>query len=199
MAQHTDPSAAGAAGDDRTPDWDEVVKRAVIQTAATDLPEDEGLSRVLGRIRAGNRTTQDSRKLQATRGEGWLDWLAGLMAPRPMFATMAAVLVAQLAIIVSIWPNQNLSEDYAGFRSHPGHANLDHPFIRISFKPEATEYDMRMLLREASAEIVAGPSQLGEYYLLVPKGEVASVRDLLASNARIEQVDLVDQLPPTGF
>lgn len=198
MAQHTDPRA-GAAGNERTPDWDEVVKRAVIQTAATDLPEDEGLSRVLGRIRADNRATQASRKPQATRGQGWLDWFAGLMAPRPVFATMAAVLVAQLAIIVSIWPNQNLSEDYAGFRSHPGQTNIEQPFIRVSFKPEATEYDMRMLLREVAVEIVAGPSQLGEYYLLAPKGEVASVRDLLASNAQIERVDLVDQLPPTGY
>ena len=198
MAQQIDPRA-GAAGNGRIPDWDEVVKRAVIQTAATDLPEDEGLSRVLGRIRADNRATQASRKPEAKRVQGWFDWITGLMAPRPMFATMAAVLVAQLAIIVSLWPNQSLPGDYAGFRSHPGQTNNEQPFIRISFKPEATEYDMRILLREAAAEIVAGPNQLGEYYLLVPKGEVESVRDVLASNAQIERVGLVDQLPPTGY
>lgn len=198
MAQQTDPRP-GVADSERKPDWEEVVKRAVIQTAATDLPEDEGLSLVLGRIRADSRSSQGRHKPEPMPGQGWFDWFARLMAPRPVFATMAAVLVAQLAIIVSIWPDQNLSEDYAGFRSHPGQASSEQPFIRVSFKPEATEYDMRMLLREATAEIVAGPSQLGEYYLLAPKGEVASVRDVLASNAQIERVDLVDRLPPTGY
>lgn len=196
MSRQIDPSA-GAAGNERTPDWDEAVKRAVIQTAATHLPEDEGLSQVLNRIRSANHATQANQ--QAARSPGWFDWLAGLMVPRPMFATMAVLLVGQLAIILSIWPNQNLSEDYAGFRSHSDQTHIEQPFIRVSFKPSATEYDMRMLLREAAVEIVAGPSQLGEYYLLVPKGEVVSVRELLASNAQIERVDLVDQLPPSGY
>ena len=198
MAQSIDLKTS-VAGNEPTPDWDAAVKHAVIQTAATDLPEDGGLSHVLARIRAANPAIPVNNKLQAARSPGWFDWLAGLMAPRPMFAAMAVVLLTQFAIIASIWPNHSLPENYADFRSHQGPVNTEHPFLRVSFKPEATEYDMRMLLREITAEIVAGPSQLGEYYLLVPEGEVASVRDRLMSNMQIERVDLVDQLPHTGY
>ncbi len=181
-------------------EWDEAIKHAVTQSAALDLPEDEGLSQVMARIRASsNQQHAQQIKTLEKRSQGWLEWFGMLISPRPLMASMAAVLVAQLAIIVSIWPNQQLSDEYAGYRSNSQHAGIHQPFIRVSFKSDVRESDIRMLLRQAEAEIVAGPSQIGEYYLLGLKGESAGVFETLSGQAVIESIALVDQLPASGY
>jgi hypothetical protein len=69
-------------------------------------------------------------------------------------------------------------------------------YIRVSFKSGATERDIRQLLNTVQGEIVAGPSQIGEYYVLTPQDAVEShVSVLRASTSVFEAVDLVKKLP----
>lgn len=196
MEQRTERPGPSNGDKARANDWEDAVRRAVIATAMTNVPEDDGLGHVVARIRR-----QDTEERRVRRGSGfeaaWA-WLAGLVPSRPVFAAMAVLLVAQSVVIFNLWGGRHGEEDYAGFRTaHPG--DIAHePFLRVSFNPDIREFDMRQLLREVSAEIVAGPSHLGEYYLLVTGVAASSVRDVLINNDQVEAVALVERLPVEG-
>ena len=63
------------------------------------------------------------------------------------------------------------------------------------FAPTSTESDLRELLRKAGAEIVAGPSQLGDYYLLVDAEKLTSTLAALRTSPKIETAEIVNALP----
>ena len=198
MTQYNEPSAGGK----KPTDWDDAVRQAVVQTAAIDLAEDEGLDHLMGRIRATRQTQQVKpavKKPARQSGTAWIESLFAWFSPRPMMATMAAVLVAQLAIIVSIWPNRDLPEDYAGYRSNPHAADHQQAFIRVAFRADVRESDMREALRQAEVDIVAGPSQIGEYYLLPSNGDASAAIASLQGQAAIDSIALVDRLPANAY
>jgi hypothetical protein len=67
--------------------------------------------------------------------------------------------------------------------------------LRVSFKPEARESELRLLLIEARASIVAGPTRLGDYYLRVPAGQLDAARRLLLRSGLVAGADAVADLP----
>ncbi len=69
-------------------------------------------------------------------------------------------------------------------------------FIRVSFRQDTRESDLRTLLRSIHAEVVAGPSQIGDYFLLVSNPEAQAALATLKSSSSIESVEIVDELPP---
>jgi hypothetical protein len=69
------------------------------------------------------------------------------------------------------------------------------PYLKLNFKPDARESDIRMLLIESGASLAAGPGQLGDYYVRVPSSRVAALADSLKSSSIVEGVAVVDALP----
>ncbi|MEP7085522.1 MAG: hypothetical protein ABI854_12345, partial [Betaproteobacteria bacterium] len=55
--------------------------------------------------------------------------------------------------------------------------------------------EVNTLLRELHAEVVSGPSQLGDYYLLVQKRTAQDALSLLQGNANVESAEFVSALP----
>jgi hypothetical protein len=51
-------------------------------------------------------------------------------------------------------------------------------------------------LREVNAEIVSGPSQLGDYYLVVRAAGVQAALTTLQANSNVESAEIVRELPP---
>ncbi len=174
--------------DARLSEWDTVVRDAVIHSAA-HVDESEGLKEALRRIE-GRPAVPRPKPIERLS-----IWLSGLLVPSPAFAVLAVVAVVQAVAIASLIAREDQDTDYAGFRSVSGGTLPTDPFLRVAFRPDARELDIRRVLHETSAEIVAGPSQLGEYYLLVPKGSTAGARAHLAANPHVESATLAEHLP----
>jgi hypothetical protein len=161
--------------------WERLFREAVHLGADTDIADDCGLARVLARI-----------EREKPRSHGWFARLGGYL--RPMLALACSVIVIQGAVIVYLWPTAG--PEYAIVRVLPlGKAGRHEPFIRVAFLPDTTEQALRVLLNSLQADVVAGPTQLGDYYLLVPPGQANTVARTLAQHGIVESTALVDKLP----
>jgi len=69
------------------------------------------------------------------------------------------------------------------------------PYLKVNFKGEAREADIRMLLVEVHGSLAAGPGQLGDYYLRVPAAQADAVAGKLKASAIVDAVAVVDALP----
>ncbi|MGL5002798.1 MAG: hypothetical protein ACRDAM_07635, partial [Casimicrobium sp.] len=59
----------------------------------------------------------------------------------------------------------------------------DRAFLRVAFKPTATEGEIRVVLSGANASFYTGPNDAGEYVLSVVNNDAARALELLkASN-----------------
>ncbi len=76
-----------------------------------------------------------------------------------------------------------------------GRSLADGPLLRVNFKPQAREAQIRLLMIEAHALIVAGPTRLGDYYLKASSERLPATRTLLEHSALVQQVDEVRGLP----
>jgi hypothetical protein len=143
-----------------------------------DLPEavaDAGLERLLHRVRL---------ERPPPRPEGWIRKFFASIVMRPAFAYAAMALVA-----VALFEQQAREREYAEYRSLPT-VQANTPLLRVIFKAEAKEVDIRGALVDVGGTLVGGPGQLGEYLVRVPpeKVEVAAAR--LRANEAVEAVEV---------
>jgi type IV secretory pathway VirB2 component (pilin) len=170
--------------------WEKMVRSALREDPAFAVAADYGLARVMQRIRAEAKPVASRR--------GWYGWLSDLVArfTGPTALALACGVVAvQFAVIVQIWPDKGATEGYSNERSVPGRSLKFDSFLRISFRPDAREDNLRALLREAHAEVVAGPSQIGDYYIVVAKADVQSALGILQASAFVDSVEIANELP----
>jgi hypothetical protein len=62
--------------------------------------------------------------------------------------------------------------------------------LRVTFKAEAEELDIRGALVDVGGTLVGGPGQLGEYLVRVPPGKLDAAAARLRANAAIEAVEV---------
>ncbi|MDR3322995.1 MAG: hypothetical protein LBS89_02190 [Zoogloeaceae bacterium] len=179
--------------------WEEIFREAVHLNANTPIADDHGLPQVLARI--AQAPPPSSRTRIATRivTFGCLvasslcrHWQTGL-------ALACTLIVVQGAVIAYLWQatssfTQPDHDGYAVMRVLPSHT-VHQTFIRVAFLPETSEQVLRSLLNEIQADVVAGPTQLGDYYLCVPPCQVDAAVLTLVKSSVIEDVALVDHLP----
>jgi hypothetical protein len=179
----------GAHRQDRQDDWERIFREAVLSSAETEVG-DAGLSRILERI--GQERRQEGASPRAPAGgTGWHARLDGFLMLGLAFA--CTVVVFQGMVIVWLWP-VDAPPAYAEVRG-AAPAENHAAFLHVVFRPEATEREIRALLNAIRSDIVAGPSQLGDYYLQPPPDRAdASLREL-AAHAIVEHAALVDALP----
>ncbi len=154
-----------------------------------------GLERALHRIHTEGPAPQRARRA-ATPSllERARDWLAGLVpqnALRPALAGALAVVVVQVAVIGGLVQRDDTSE----IRTVKA-AVTDHgPYLKVNFKADAREADIRLLLVEVRGSLAGGPGQLGDYYLRVPETQLDDSARKLKQSSIVEQVAVVDALP----
>jgi hypothetical protein len=145
-------------------------------------PADAGLGTLMALVRAeGSGKVVQLR----TRCSAWL------AAPRRFSVPVglaAAVVLAQAALIGALLvrpapePLMPLS----------GEAPVGGQLLQVTFKPRATEAQIRGLLASLQAEIVSGPGALGVYTLRVPEGQGPStLAGLRRDRAIIESAALL--------
>ena len=156
-----------------------------------------GLERALQRIRAERPARPSERTPASTTSPlGRLrDWLVGIL-PQPMlqpaFATAIAVVALQAAVIATLVAER---EDPTELRALRGSVTDKGPYLKVNFKADARETDIRMLLVSVGGSLAAGPGQLGDYYVRVPEQQLQASSDKLAASAIVDAVAVVDALP----
>lgn len=154
------------------------------------VPADVGYAKFMQRVRAEQPAPRTVKA--PTMGERLRGFLGSFsVTPRLAFAT--AIILVQAGIIGKLLLDGGLggTNPYAEVRStsQPVHANGD--LIRLSFRPDARESDIRFALVSVGATIIDGPTQLGDYLVKVPAGKGnVSIEQLMAS-ATVDHVTLL--------
>ena len=156
------------------------------------------MERALRRIRSEGPAPQLARRAaQASVMDKLRDWFASLV-PQPMLrpAFIGAMAVVALQTVVIVQMAGNSDDDAGQIRAIPGKSVLEQgPWLKVNFKAEAREVDIRMLLVEAHGSLAAGPGQLGDYYVRIPAAQVATVSDKFKASGIVDAVSVVDALP----
>jgi hypothetical protein len=176
--------------------WERSVQDATKSDPLFDIAPDRGLHQVMQRIRADAKSkpaaVAATRKVQA----GWLAGFKERFRWSPALAFACTLVAVQFVVIAQMWSARDEESEFAAVRALEARkqAAAD-AFIHVAFKPESTEGEVSTLLRTLHAEIVAGPSQLGDYYLLLDKLAVQDALYALQNNASIESAEIVNALP----
>lgn len=80
------------------------------------------------------------------------------------------------------------------YRSSVGNAEIG-PFIRVNFRPGTKEIDIRMLFIGLGATYVGGPSQLGDYYVFVPRDQIDRAAEQMRASQYVASASLVAKVP----
>lgn len=171
--------------------WERAVHGAVKNDPALEIASDRGLFQVMQRIRADTATKAAPRTAQ----DGWLSSLREKFQWTPALALACGVVAVQFAVIGQMWMVRGEEGEYAGVRAWTSGQHASVVFIRIAFKAESLAGDVSSLLRSVQAEIVSGPSQLGDYYLLLDKRSAKDALSLLQGNTNVESAEIVNALP----
>jgi hypothetical protein len=167
----------------------------------SEVPEpaqpDLGLARLLHRVRHEMPVRTVPAQGEAAPAGGLLhalkQALAWLTQPR-MASAMAVVLVLQAGVIA--WMGQHdVAAEYDDSR---GVAVEEARTLRVRFKGDLPEREVRKALNAAGARIVSGPNQLGEYWLASDLVSIDEMKASLVSSGVTEQIDADTQGPPGG-
>ena len=68
--------------------------------------------------------------------------------------------------------------------------------LKLNFAPDAKEAQIRHLLVSVQGRLAGGPGQLGDYFVVVPRGKEAAIAEQLKTNPIVSAVSLAPGLPP---
>jgi hypothetical protein len=176
--------------------------RALHKEIRDDQPavsSEVGMERALRRIRSEGPAPQAARRAATpSTAERLRDWFASLVPQpllRPAFAGALAVVALQTIVIVQM-AGGDRADDAGQMRAIPGTSVVEQgPYLKVNFKGEAREADIRMLLVEVHGSLAAGPGQLGDYYVRIPAAQLAAVSDKFKASGIVDAVAVVDALP----
>jgi len=159
-----------------------------VAATATERRPDAGLDDLLRRVRqtAGNRSQRS-----------WWQRFNDFFSALPLSPALAAGLIlVQAGMIATLVLERGGARDESmGLARSAGPETSTGPVVRVNFKPNATEADIRSLLLRSGWRIVGGPGQLGAYFLAAnPERFMSAVADLRAS-PWIDSAEVLPQLP----
>lgn len=150
-----------------------------------------GLDTLLARVRA-----EQSGKVTPLPLRNRLNvWLA---SPRKFSVSVglaAAVVLTQAAMIGALLSRPPV--DHLAPLS--ANAPVGNTLLQITFKPQATEIQIRSLLASVQGDLVAGPGALGVYVVRVPDGQgTAALAKLNNDRSAIESIALLPGRTPAA-
>ncbi len=161
--------------------------------AAAQWPApDIGLDRLMTRLQSEGEWGSGSRKRLAGL-PSWAQWLRMIGTP-PVAGALAASVLAQAGVIAWLASHPDVDAGQAGLRSI---GVTEMRTLRVSFKPEASETQIRAALVAAGARIVGGPTQLGEYWVASGSSSLEELRTVLLNSRVTASID-IDTAGPRG-
>jgi hypothetical protein len=156
------------------------------------IAQDLGLAQLRARIKVEARGASPARA-PADETPLWnrvLQWLA-----RPQWAmAMMALVVVQAGTIG--WLTSNTDHDNADSATRSVGVAQVHT-LRVSFRPGASEVEIRAALVNAAARIVGGPTQMGEYWVASDLTSLDEIRAALLKSNIVASME-VDLAGPRG-
>lgn len=177
-------------------DWYRSLQAKLLEDVPA-VSSEVGLERAMARIHA-ERSPQAARRAapqQPALGERVRGWLAALLPQpllKPALAGALAVVVAQAVVIANLSGERDDSTEMRAVK--PTIVDKG-PFLKVNFKTDAREADIRLLLVQAGGSLAGGPTQLGDWYVRVPESRLAAVAEQMKSSPIVEAVAPVDALP----
>ena len=165
-----------------------------LQEDVVAVSSEVGMERALQRIRA--ERPQAAAPMSASPWQRARDWLASLV-PQPMrgpvLAGALAVVALQGVVIASLMSER---DDWDAIRgAKPSVVAESGPYLKVNFKADAREADIRLLLIGVQGSLAAGPGQLGDYYVRIPQAQLAAATAQMQASSVVEGVSVVDALP----
>jgi hypothetical protein len=165
-----------------------------------DVPEvssEVGMERALHRIRIEGPAPQLARRAAAPTLFERVGEFFRSITPQPMlrpaFIGALAVVALQGAVIVELMFDRG--DESSQLRAIAPKVTDKGPYLKLNFKPDAKEADIRILLVEVQGSLAAGPGQLGDYYVRVPASKESTVEAKLKVSPIVDAVAVVDALP----
>jgi hypothetical protein len=155
-----------------------------------------GLELAMRRIRAERPQAAVRRPAAPSLVDRLRDFFASITPQpvlRPALAGALAVVLVQALVIGSLVGTPDESSELRAVR--PSVIDDKGPYLKLNFKADAREADIRLLLVEVNGSLAGGPGQLGDWYVHVPAPQLAAVTDRLKSSDIVEAVAVVDALP----
>jgi hypothetical protein len=180
--------------EDRAEAWKQAISSAVRASAAQIPHAQYGLDRARARI-AKEAVRAPSVARAPSLSERIAAWF-GASRMTPALGAACAIMAVQLGVIGLLVANSHPDTVNADTRS-AAQTTVPTPqrYVRVTFSASTTESALRSLLIERAADIVAGPTQIGEYYLLVAPNQIDALAAGLASHPNIETVAVTNALP----
>jgi len=178
----------------RNPDLQREVSRLAtmrddMRAALEPPPGDLGWNRLRQRI------AQEKRATKPSLGAQLREWLGRFASP-PAFAFAAALVLVQAGVIGALLLKQSHEADnFAAYRSLPNGELGTGPILQITFKQDATERAMRLLLVDIEGALVGGPGQLGTYFVAVPKTHFDAALKEVGDSQVVESVTVLPAIP----
>lgn len=182
-------------------EWDQAfTEQLQVKVAALPaLPGWERTARWIQAEQAEQATALAAPMLRAVRRPGVLDrlaeWLqASLGLALNTQALALALVLAQAGVIGWLaWQYEARGEDgeHGKVRSGAADATPRGPLLRVSFRQDLREAELRGALIEVGGEIVGGPGQLGVYLVRVQRGDLEAVAQRLRAGGKTELVEVV--------
>src|SRR5438105_6831766 len=166
--------------------------QAKIRENVPSIGEEYGWDRLHQRIRTERKAAPQD---WSERVSAFLRSL--LVVPRPALAYAAmALVVVQAGVIGVLMVEKNKEETaFSDYRTWIAAGQSPGQALRVSFKADTPERQIRMLLVGISGTLIGGPNQLGDYYVYVAPDRVEAARKTLAANAAVDSVDVITVVP----
>ena len=175
------PETAPDIGLDRVMRRIEIEKAEIARAAAVRQSEEQNA-----------RRREESLRQQArlTVGDRLRNWLASFSL-KPVLATALAVVAVQSVMLANYMRDDQRSE----IRAIRPVAAEQGPVIKLNFKADATEADIRLLLVEIEGTMAGGPGQLGDWYVRVPAKKVDEAVAKVNASRFVESSAVLDAVP----
>ncbi|MBE7417052.1 MAG: hypothetical protein HS128_04725 [Ideonella sp.] len=169
--------------------------RSLQDTLRRDAPAvsaEIGLARVMAKIRAESAPRRAA--VRPGLGERLREFFASITPQpllKPALAGALAVVVVQGFVIADLAGTRVDSEIRA---VKPSVVDAG-PYLKVNFKADAREADIRMLLVEIDGSLAGGPGQLGDWYVRIPEARIAAAQQKVSASPIVDGVARVDALP----
>ena len=127
------------------------------------------------------------------RLSAWLESSLGVAVNAQAVALGLVVLQAGV-IGVFGWQFGRTDDDSQVRAGMPG-ATLRGPLLRVSFRADLREAELRRALAAVGGEIVGGPGQIGIYLVRIPEGDLATAAQRLRDSGTTDLVEIAGTKP----
>lgn len=177
------------------------IEQALKETLQTELPNfspNQGLETFMSRVRSDSGFAKESSFTEFSRRFlNRCQFAVKSLFINPQWAMAVTLVIVQTGIIGLLIANRSVPivPDQAEWRSVGDASPYHGPVLQITFKPSATEEEIRLLLVKIRGSLVGGPGQLGNYIVKVPDEKVEEAQKQVMSSAIIESVNVLQDLP----